>query len=142
MVCEGLASMGRARVAFVGAVLGSCVAVAGLAYLGFVFATRPLHSGVTADFVAAIVLLVVGGFVGHIGSFLRRRWHRDYIGREAVISWVSRNRYARVRVDGVPYWAFVSDESIEAIGCSSERLRSMTWPSWPTSLRCGRTWGY
>ena len=55
MSCDA-ESMGRARVAFVGAVLGSCVAVSGLAYIGFVFATRPLHSGLTADFVSAIVI--------------------------------------------------------------------------------------
>src|SRR5207247_2693334 len=139
MVCEGLASMGRARVAFVGAVLGSCVAVAGLAYIGFVFATRPLHSGVTADFVAAIVLLVVGGFVGHIGSFLRRRWHRDYIGREAVISWVSRNRYARVRVDGVPYWAFVRDEVKRGDRVLLQGAESMACLSGPTSSQCAQT---
>ncbi len=102
--------MGRARVAFVGALLGICVAVAGFAYSGFVLSTRPLHSGLTADLVAAIVMLLVGLIVGQIGTILRRRWRRDYIGREAVISWVSRNRYARVRVDGVPYWAFVRDE--------------------------------
>jgi len=52
--------MQRARVAFVDAVLGSCVGVAGFAYIGFVFATRPLHSGLTADFVAAIVLWLAG----------------------------------------------------------------------------------
>jgi len=102
--------MGRARIAFISAVLGSCVAVAGLAYIGLVFATRPLHSGITADFVTAIVMLLVGLVVGQIGTVLRRRWRRDYIGREAVVSWVSRNRYARVRVEGVPYWAFVRDE--------------------------------
>jgi len=103
-------SMARARIAFVGAVLGSCVAGAGLAYIGFVFATRPSHSGLAADSIAAIVLLLAGLVVGQIGTFLRRRWRRDYIGREAVVSWVSRNRYARVRVEGVPYWAFVRDE--------------------------------
>jgi len=100
----------RTRAAFLGAVLGSCVAVSGLAYIGFVFATRPLHSGLTTDFVAAIVMLLVGLFVAQFGTFLRRRWRRDYIGREAVVSWVSRNRYARVVVDGVPYWAFVRGE--------------------------------
>ena len=102
--------MKRTRAAFIGAVLGSCVAVSGLAYIGFVFATRPLHSGLTTDFVAAIVMLLVGLFVAQFGTFLRRRWRRDYIGREAVVSWVSRNRYARVVVDGVPYWAFVRGE--------------------------------
>src|SRR5437667_12666630 len=99
-----------AQVAFVGAVLGSCVGVAGLAYIGFVFASRPLHSGLTADFVAAIVLWLAGLVVALFGTFLPRRWRRDYIGREAVVSWVSRNRYARVVVDGVPYWAFVRGE--------------------------------
>src|SRR5437867_13350333 len=102
--------MKRTRAAVLGAVLGSCVAVSGLAYIGFVFATRPLHSGLTTDFVAAIVMLLVGLVVTQFGTFLRRRWRRDYIGREAVVSWVSRNRYARVRVEGVPYWAFVRDE--------------------------------
>ncbi len=102
--------MKRARVAFVSAVLGSCVAVAGLGYVGFVFATRPLHSGVTADFVAAIVLLLAGNVIALTGGVLRRRWRGDYVGREATVSWISRNRYARVRVDGVPYWAFVRDE--------------------------------
>jgi len=103
-------TMKRTRAAFLGAVLGSCVAVSGLAYIGFVFATRPLHSGLTTDFVAAIVMLLVGLVVAQFGTFLRRRWRRDYIGREAVVSWVTRNRYARVRVDRVPYWAFVRDE--------------------------------
>src|SRR5436853_1013251 len=102
--------MQRARVAFVGAVLGSCVGVAGFAYIGFVLATRPLHSGLTADFVAAIVLWLAGLVVAQSGTILRRRWRRDYIGREAAVSWISRNRNARVRVDGVPYWAFVRDE--------------------------------
>jgi len=102
--------MQRARVAFVGAVLGSCVGVAGFAYIGFVLATRPLHSGLTADFVAAIVLWLAGLVVAQSGTILRRRWRRDYIGREAAVSWMSRNRNARVRVDGVPYWAFVRDE--------------------------------
>ncbi len=82
--------MGRARVAFVCAVLGACVAVTGLAYIGFVFATRPLHSGLTADFVAATALWLAGLVVAQFGTFLRRRWRRDYIGREAVVSWVSR----------------------------------------------------
>src|SRR3989441_11634804 len=50
------ASMKRTRAAFLGAVLGSCFAVSGLAYIGFVFATRPLHSELTADFVSAIVI--------------------------------------------------------------------------------------
>jgi len=102
--------MQRARVAFVGAVLGSCVGVAGLAYIGFVLATRPSHSGLTADFVAAIVLWLAGLVVAQFGTLLRLRWRRDYIGREAVVSWISRNRNARVRVDGVPYWAFARDE--------------------------------
>ena len=110
VVCDGPKCMGRARVAFVCAVLGACVAVTGLAYIGFVFATRPLHSGLTADFVAATALWLAGLVVAQFGTFLRRRWRRDYIGREAVVSWVSRNRNARVRVDGVPYWAFVRDE--------------------------------
>ena len=55
-------------------------------------------------------MLLVGLVVTQFGTFLRRRWRRDYIGREAVVSWVSRNRYARVVVDGVPYWVFVRDE--------------------------------
>src|SRR5438445_12956192 len=122
-------SMARARIAFVGAVLGSCVAGAGLAYIGFVFATRPSHSGLAADSIAAIVLLLAGLVVGQIGTFLRRRWRRDYIGHEAVVSWVSRNRYARVRVGGVPYWAFVRDEVKRGDRVSSRGLESKAWPS-------------
>jgi len=110
MVCDGPESMGRARLASGVAVLGISAAVAGLAYVGFVNTTRPLHSGVTTDFAAAIVLLVAGTALAQIGTLLRRRWRRDYIGREAIVSRISRNRYARVRVDGVPYWAFVRDE--------------------------------
>jgi hypothetical protein len=102
--------VGRARVAFVTAVLGACLLVAGWAYIGFVFATRPLHSGLTADFAAAMVLVPTGTGIGLIGTLLRQRWRGDYIGREATVSWVTRNRYARVLVDGVPYWAFVRDE--------------------------------
>src|SRR5207244_7316965 len=102
--------MRRARVASVGAMLGIGVAVACLAYIGFVTATRPLHSGVTADLVAAIVVLLAGTVIARVGTLLRRRWRRDYIGREVTVSRISRDRYARVRVDGVPYWALVRDE--------------------------------
>src|SRR3989454_6788157 len=102
--------MRRARVASVGAMLGIGVAVACLAYIGFVTATRPLHSGVTADLVAAIVVLLAGTVIARVGTLLRRRWRRDYIGREVTVSRISRDRYARVRVDGVPYWAFVRDQ--------------------------------
>jgi hypothetical protein len=102
--------MGRARVASIAAVLGAGAALAGLAYIGFVNITRPSHSGVTPDFVAAIVVLLAGGVTAQAGAALRRRWRSDYIGREATVSRISRNRYARVRVDGVPYWAFVKDE--------------------------------
>ena len=102
--------MRRARVASVGAMLGIGVAVACLAYIGFVTATRLLYSGVTADLVAAIVLLLAGTVIARVGTLLRRRWRRDYIGREVTVSRISRDRYARVRVDGVPYWAFVRDQ--------------------------------
>ena len=97
--------MRRARVASVGAMLGIGVAVACLAYIGFVTATRPLYSGVTADLLAAIVVLFAGTVIARVGTLLRRRWRRDYIGREVTVSRISRDRYARVRVDGVPYWA-------------------------------------
>src|SRR5256885_15442930 len=50
--------MQRARVAFVGAVLGSCVGVAGLAFIGFVLATPPSPSRLSLDFLAAIGLLL------------------------------------------------------------------------------------
>ena len=106
----GSDNVGRARAAFVFAVLGTGVLVAGFAYIGFVFATRPLHSGMTADFAAAIVLNLAGTAIALIGTLLRQRWRGDYVGREATVSWVTRNRYARVLVDGVPYWAFVRDE--------------------------------
>src|SRR2546425_11143372 len=102
--------MSRARIAYVGAMLGIGVAVACLAYIGFATATRPLHSGVTADLVAAIVVLLAGTVIARVGTLLRRRWRRDYIGREVTVSRISRDGYARVRVDGVPYWAFVRDQ--------------------------------
>src|SRR5437899_7810414 len=68
--------MQRARVAFVGAVLGSCVGVAGFAYIGFVLATRPLHSGLTADFVAAFILWLTDLVVPLAFAILRRRRRR------------------------------------------------------------------
>ena len=108
--CDGRESMRRARVASASAVLGICVAVASLAYIGFVNATRPLHSGVTADLVIAVVLLLAGTVIARVGTLLRRRWRREYIGREATVSRVFHDRYARVRVDGVPYRAFARDQ--------------------------------
>ena len=137
----GSDNVGRARAAFVFAVLGTGVLVAGFAYIGFVFATRPLHSGMTADFAAAIVLNLAGTAIALIGTLLRQRWRGDYVGREATVSWVTRNRYARVLVDGVPYWAFVRDEIHRGDRVLLKALRSMACPSAPISLRRGRTRG-
>src|SRR2546430_17693230 len=99
--------MRRARVASVGAMLGIGVAVACLAYIGFVTATRPLHSGETEDLVAAIVVLLAGTVIARVGTLIRRRWRRYYIRREVNVFLISRDRYVIVTFDGVPYWYLV-----------------------------------
>jgi membrane protein implicated in regulation of membrane protease activity len=102
--------VGRARVAFLGAIVGASLGLASFAYLAFILMTRTPHSGVTTDINVALVMMFAGILTQMTGTILRRRWRVDYFGREAIVSRILKDGYASVRVDGIPYLAFAKEE--------------------------------
>ena len=102
--------MGKSRIAY----LLSLVLIIGIgapsfAYLSFTLFSRPLHSGITADVVVALVTFPTGLSAGMVCTILRRRWRAEFVGRLATVGGMTQGSMARVVVDGVPYWAFVKE---------------------------------
>ncbi len=80
----------------------------GIGYVFYVLASRPLHSGLTPDVVAALVLGLAGVGVAQVGTVLRQHGRADFVGRQATVTSV-RTSVARVVVDHVPYWVYVKE---------------------------------
>jgi hypothetical protein len=85
------------------------IGVPSLAYLGFVLASRPPHSGIAADVVIALVGFLAGVSVGSTCSVLRRRWRSEFVGQIARVGNISGGSMARVVVAGVPYMVFIKE---------------------------------